>query len=403
MGSATPPPKLPMASENDIVIIKAPSRGPHLVALASGAGRVAKRMWTGAAWEQRMSIMRRLGEFTKAHGSEMSQGNAPHFIVSLKLVKGSAARYTWAPLSPMAAGEAPAQMLLSGLRRAAAANPTRRTTPMMRREPDLVCNAMGSESSSNPKSPESNDVEEGGDDDGDDDDEEEEEADQEEGSDESRENSCETPKKKGKCGPGSETNISNEGRKSKEKSRSKEKSQETDLLKEVPPPTASAVESEELGNGVPRENQNGNQQGQSESNDGKSQPQATPATNEVSKAPEGHVGTPATPESSGSSEGKDGAKGGNEITSISGQKHGSVTNEESAKSGARESEVTDGSSEKGEDPKEEREAVDGQHGIASHPNKDKRGESAAAETSNIPFREKTSVALLLAALSRFYT
>ncbi|KAH8619830.1 hypothetical protein ERJ75_000123900 [Trypanosoma vivax] len=257
-----------------------------------------------------------------------------------------------------------------------------------------------SKSRSNPKSPESND-EEGGDDD-DDDDEEEEEADQEEGSDESRENSCETPKKKGKCGPGSGTNISNEGRKSKEKSRSKEKSQETDLLKGVPPPTAPAVESEELENGVPRENQNGNQQGQSESNDGKSHAQATPPTNEVSKAPEGHVGTPATPESSGSSEGKDGAKGENEIPLSTEQKHGSVTNEESAKSGARESEVTDGSSEKGEDPKEEREAVDGQHGIASHPNKDKRGESAAAETSNIPFREKTSVALLLAALSRFY-
>ncbi|KAH8618807.1 hypothetical protein ERJ75_000253000 [Trypanosoma vivax] len=42
-------------------------------------------------------------------------------------------------------GEAPAQMLPSGLRGAAAENPTRRTPPMMRWEPHLVCNAMGSE------------------------------------------------------------------------------------------------------------------------------------------------------------------------------------------------------------------------------------------------------------------
>ncbi|KAH8616787.1 hypothetical protein ERJ75_000443800 [Trypanosoma vivax] len=45
----------------------------------------------------------------------------------------------------MAARKAPAQMFLSGLRRAEAASPTRRLRPMMRRGPDLVCNAMGSE------------------------------------------------------------------------------------------------------------------------------------------------------------------------------------------------------------------------------------------------------------------
>ncbi|CCD19368.1 hypothetical protein, conserved in T.vivax [Trypanosoma vivax Y486] len=102
-------------------------------------------MRTGSMWAQRMSIIRRLGEFAKAHGPEMSRGNAPLFIVSLKPAKSSAVQRTRAPLSPMAAGEAPAQMLPWGLRGAAAENPTRRTPPMMRREPHLVCNAMGSE------------------------------------------------------------------------------------------------------------------------------------------------------------------------------------------------------------------------------------------------------------------
>ncbi|KAG8339106.1 hypothetical protein TRVL_10066 [Trypanosoma vivax] len=92
-----------------------------------------------------MSTMRRFGEFTKKHGPEMSQGNAPLFIVSLNPAKSSTVRYTWALPSPMAARKAPAQMFLSGLWRAAAASPTRRARPMMRREPDLVSNAMGSE------------------------------------------------------------------------------------------------------------------------------------------------------------------------------------------------------------------------------------------------------------------
>nr|CCC47001.1 conserved hypothetical protein, in T. vivax [Trypanosoma vivax Y486] len=65
-------------------------RDPCLVALASEANRGAKGMRTGPWWAQRMSIMRRLGEFVKAHGPEMSQGNAPLFIVSLKPAKSSA-------------------------------------------------------------------------------------------------------------------------------------------------------------------------------------------------------------------------------------------------------------------------------------------------------------------------
>ncbi|KAH8609163.1 hypothetical protein ERJ75_001247100 [Trypanosoma vivax] len=145
LGKAAPAPKPPKACANDAAIIKATDRDPCLVASPSGAGRVAKRVWAAPASAQRMSIIRRLDEFAKAHGSEMSRGNAPLLIVSLKLARSSAVQRTRAPLSPMAAGEAPAQMLPSALRGAAAENPTRRTPPMMRREPHLVCNAMGSE------------------------------------------------------------------------------------------------------------------------------------------------------------------------------------------------------------------------------------------------------------------
>ncbi|KAH8608225.1 hypothetical protein ERJ75_001364100 [Trypanosoma vivax] len=92
-----------------------------------------------------MSIMRRFSEFAKAHTPEMSEEYVPLFIVSLNLMKSSAVQRTRAPLSPMGAGKASAQVFLSGLRGAAAENPTRRARPMMRREPHLVCNAMGSE------------------------------------------------------------------------------------------------------------------------------------------------------------------------------------------------------------------------------------------------------------------
>ncbi|KAH8606550.1 hypothetical protein ERJ75_001502900 [Trypanosoma vivax] len=145
LGNAAPAPKPPKAFANDAGIIKATDRDPRLPSWASRAGRVAKRMRTGSMWAQRMSIIRRLDEFATAHGPEMSRGNAPLFIVSLKPARSSAVQRTRAPLSPMAAGEAPAQMLPSGLRGAAAENPARRTPPMMRREPHLVCNAMGSE------------------------------------------------------------------------------------------------------------------------------------------------------------------------------------------------------------------------------------------------------------------
>ncbi|KAH8617798.1 hypothetical protein ERJ75_000340400 [Trypanosoma vivax] len=110
-----------------------------------GSGPRCQGNVDGPAWEQRMSIMRRFGEFTKKHRPEMLEGNVPLFIVSLKLAESSGVRHTRVLLLPMGAGKAPAQALLSGLRRAAGANPTRQAPPMMWRGPDLVCNAMCSE------------------------------------------------------------------------------------------------------------------------------------------------------------------------------------------------------------------------------------------------------------------
>ncbi|KAH8613678.1 hypothetical protein ERJ75_000735500 [Trypanosoma vivax] len=116
-------------------------RSAHLAALASEAGRVAKGMRTEPGWGQRMPIMRRLGEFTKKHGLEMSEEHVPLFIVSLNPAKSSAVQHTRALLSLMAGGKAPPWMFLSGLRRAAA-YPTRQVRPMMRWGLGLVCAAL---------------------------------------------------------------------------------------------------------------------------------------------------------------------------------------------------------------------------------------------------------------------
>nr|CCC50911.1 hypothetical protein, conserved in T. vivax [Trypanosoma vivax Y486] len=141
-----PPTLKPLkASINDTVVLKVPSRDPHLVASVSEANRVAKGMWTGPAWEQRVSIMRRFGEFTKKRGPEMSEGHVPLFIVSLKLAKSRTVLYARALLSLTASGRTLARMFLSGLRGAAAENPTRRARPVMRRELGPVCDAVGSE------------------------------------------------------------------------------------------------------------------------------------------------------------------------------------------------------------------------------------------------------------------
>ncbi|KAH8604190.1 hypothetical protein ERJ75_001734300 [Trypanosoma vivax] len=145
MGNATPTPKPLKASINDATAINATDRDPRLLVLASEANRIAKRMRTGPAWEQRMSIMRRFGEFTKERDPELSEGHGLLFIVGLNLAKSSAAQHTRAPLSLMAAGEATAQMFLSDLRRAAGANPTIQARPTMRWELGLVCGAMVSE------------------------------------------------------------------------------------------------------------------------------------------------------------------------------------------------------------------------------------------------------------------
>ncbi|KAH8617340.1 hypothetical protein ERJ75_000384100 [Trypanosoma vivax] len=79
LGNAAPAPKPPKAFANDAGIIKATDRDPHLLAWASEAGRVAKRMRTGSAWEQSMSIMRRLGEFATAHGRKCRRGTGPFY------------------------------------------------------------------------------------------------------------------------------------------------------------------------------------------------------------------------------------------------------------------------------------------------------------------------------------
>ncbi|KAH8611136.1 hypothetical protein ERJ75_000979000 [Trypanosoma vivax] len=92
LGGAPPALKPLKASENDVVTIKAQSRDPCLVALASEGNRVAKGIWTGAAWEQRMPTTRRFDEFAKKRGPGTSEGDVPLFVVSLNLAKSSAAR-----------------------------------------------------------------------------------------------------------------------------------------------------------------------------------------------------------------------------------------------------------------------------------------------------------------------
>ncbi|KAH8608031.1 hypothetical protein ERJ75_001339300 [Trypanosoma vivax] len=104
LGNAPPTLKPLKAPARGAVIIKVPSRDLCLVALASAASRVAKGVWTGEAWEQRMSVMRRFGEFAKKRGSEMLEERVAIFIVSLGLVKSGAAQCARALLSLMAAG-----------------------------------------------------------------------------------------------------------------------------------------------------------------------------------------------------------------------------------------------------------------------------------------------------------
>ncbi|KAH8605744.1 hypothetical protein ERJ75_001588500 [Trypanosoma vivax] len=144
-GNAPPAPKPLKTSANGIVIIKATSHDPWIVVLASEVNRIPKRMWMWPVWEQRMSIMRRLGEFTKAHGPEMSEGHVQLFIVSLKLAKSSAVQYAGTLLSPMAARKVQAQVFLPGLQRLTTENPARQARQMVRCELSPVCNAMVSE------------------------------------------------------------------------------------------------------------------------------------------------------------------------------------------------------------------------------------------------------------------
>ncbi|KEG08037.1 hypothetical protein DQ04_08161000 [Trypanosoma grayi] len=64
--------------------------------------------------------------------SRGSWGKRSPFIVSLQLGKSSAAQYTRTLLTLLASGRSPAQMILSGLQRKAAADPIKQARPMER-------------------------------------------------------------------------------------------------------------------------------------------------------------------------------------------------------------------------------------------------------------------------------
>ncbi|KEG06969.1 hypothetical protein DQ04_11441000, partial [Trypanosoma grayi] len=82
-----PPLKTPA---NGFTGIAAPSHNPYVTALAPGANRIAKGIWTHSAWEQRAPIMRRFCDFAKRNDLEVQEENVPLFIVSLQLTKSSA-------------------------------------------------------------------------------------------------------------------------------------------------------------------------------------------------------------------------------------------------------------------------------------------------------------------------
>ncbi|KAH8603877.1 hypothetical protein ERJ75_001777300 [Trypanosoma vivax] len=91
-----------------------PRSAPPILGVGSGPRRQANANGVRVGAENVHNETPR--RIRKAHGPEMSRGNAPLFIVSLKPARSSAVQRTRAPLSPTAAGEAPAQMLPSGLR-----------------------------------------------------------------------------------------------------------------------------------------------------------------------------------------------------------------------------------------------------------------------------------------------
>nr|CCC48200.1 hypothetical protein, unlikely [Trypanosoma vivax Y486] len=161
-----------------------------------------------------------------------------------------------------------------------------------------------------------------------------------------------------------------------------------------PPPTGTSVssDSEELDEDEEDEDEDEEEEGEGE--DGStSQPQEQKAAGEVPAASEGLENKPAAPESGSSSGAKDAAEEKKEGTPSPDPAHDSVANEVPAKDGA-------GEKEKNENPDEARAGGDGQDG-SSNSNEGQHSGQGTAETSGALFREKTSVALLLAILSRF--
>ncbi|ORC93292.1 trans-sialidase [Trypanosoma theileri] len=125
-------------SKNEFTVIPARSHDPYIVALASEANRIAKRMWTRTTWEQRGSILRRFIEFTVRHNLDTTEENIPLFIVSLQLAKSSAIQYTRTLLTLLATARTPTQMFLMGLQKTAAQDPLKQARPMLRWELDMI-------------------------------------------------------------------------------------------------------------------------------------------------------------------------------------------------------------------------------------------------------------------------
>ncbi|KAH8610822.1 hypothetical protein ERJ75_001054100 [Trypanosoma vivax] len=168
---------------------------------------------------------------------------------------------------------------------------------------------------------------------------------------------------------------------------------------ERPPAPPPSVESKESEQSDQHGNQNGNQREQSNGNTGHSQLQVNQPTSGDQKDPEEHETKPVAP--GGSSSGpKDAAKGEKEAKTSTDQKHDSVTNGESVKGVASESEVINDAAEKHEGPGGARGEADGQGG-SSGSDEGQHSASATAEASGAPFRERSSVVPLLAILSRF--
>ncbi|CCD21221.1 hypothetical protein ERJ75_000765600 [Trypanosoma vivax] len=156
------------------------------------------------------------------------------------------------------------------------------------------------------------------------------------------------------------------------------------------PGTPAGSDSEELDE---EEDEEDEEEEEEEEDGSTSQPQEQKAAGEVPAASEGLENKPAAPESGSSSGAKDVAEEKKENTLSPDQARDSVANEVPAKDSA-------GEKEKNENPDEARAGGDGQDG-SSNSNEGQHSGQGTAETSGALFREQTSVALLLAILSRF--